>query len=127
MLIKKIFYIVLIGLVFSQIMEKMIPHSHDLKGDIITVDFSPPIHESSEDHNAAELLHSEFYQPVSHIIIPILRHHFVPVGNLENNLIIEEFFLDHYNLLPKILQSHLLVVHLCSSKSPPLYFEQGLS
>ena len=102
--------------------EKIIPHSHVEKENIILPDFSAEKHSEESDHEEGEILHSNFYQ------YSAFDYSFAHLASIIIDCIIEgkeDLFCSEipsaYNIQPKALATQLFILHLYTSKSPPSF------
>lgn len=114
--------ILILFLYLGQIAEKVIPHSHHEEDGVISLDFSKETNHSEDEKEAGEKLHSSFYQLSSDNI------------SINSNLFVQSYFFDeklsepirpvcncNYNILPKVLNSILFIIHTYASKAPPSF------
>ena len=111
----------LLSIFLTVLAEKVIPHSHTEENGIVVPDWDNKHEESQEEHDSEEL-HSSFYQlstfdyslgktDIRHIVLLVFIQQ-----KVEELPIIPD-----YNILSKIINSILFLVHTSSSKAPPLY------
>ena len=113
--------VLLLVLFLSVIAERMIPHSHVEKDNIVVADFSGN-EKDSHHKEEGEQLHSSNFQPTvysfsfsqSFIISQLLSF-------CSDDEIIEEKHVENYNILPKVLNTLLFIIHTYSSKAPPVF------
>jgi hypothetical protein len=105
------------------VIERIIPHSHIEKEGIVIPDFSKnkeDVHHN-EDENS-EKIHNSFYQLATfdndvtcYFSIQLFLYQEIQL-ELKNQLCKKD-----YNILPKILNSILFIIHLYSAKAPPFF------
>ena len=110
----------LLVLYFAQIVEKAIPHSHTEKAGIVLPNFSGVEDQSDHEKENSEKIHSSFYQLsldnislVCQFSIQLFLHNEIqlkPINEVSKN---------NYNILPKVLNSILFIIHTYSAKAPP--------
>lgn len=112
--------ILLLILFLSVVAERMIPHSHIEKDSIIVADFSDNEDKSHEEE--AENIHSSNFQ-LSNFNFSFSQTFIITqfLNNSSDNEIIEEQHIEDYNILPKILNTLLFIIHTYSSKAPPFF------
>lgn len=114
---KRNIVVLLLCLFCGIIAERAIPHSHIEKDGIIVPDFSSKINKNSND---AEELHSMFYESVSFDSIDIGTLCIISFLLFNTHVKFDkQICINNYNILPKIINSILFIVHLYSSKAPP--------
>jgi hypothetical protein len=108
------------------VVERIIPHSHIEKNGIVIPNFS----QNKEDghHNEeenSEKIHNSFYQLEtfdSNLSCCYFSIQFFLYKNKEIQLELKnQLCKKNYNILPKILNSILFIIHLYSTKAPPFF------
>lgn len=124
--------ILLLMLFTSVIAEKAIPHHHVEKDGLLIADFSKRVEPKQEDQKPAEQKEDEHeaeeesfhstYLP-SELVIGFDVHVVIVKQILSQNLTLPESRLqtNPYNILPKVLNSILYILHLYSAKAPPFF------
>lgn len=110
---------ILFVLYFGQVLEKAIPHSHIEKSGLIIPDFSGENEDSSSEDDC-DSLHTTFYQlSNSAISFDCSIHIQLFIYSCLDYSLINYSVKSDYNILPKVLNSILFIVHTYSSKAPP--------
>jgi hypothetical protein len=114
--------ILILVLFLGQLVECAIPHTHHEKAGIITADFSGDMDASDHEDETSEKLHSSFYQNnlenisfssyASIYLLSYVRTQLKPTETSHN---------ENYNILPKVLNSLLFIIHIYASKAPPTF------
>jgi len=109
-------------LYLGQVAEKVIPHSHHEKEGIITLNFSDEKNHSDHEDENSEKLHSTFYQ-LNSVDLFLDCQYCIQLFAYKEILAesVLKTYRSDYNILPKILSSILFVIHIYSSKAPPLF------
>lgn len=107
-------------LLSAMILERTIPHVHEINEGMVNIDFSHQDKDSHDEEEAEEKIHSTVYQLVAndisfscHTIIKVIQLEIVDFKLLENPQ------KTNFNILPKILNSIVYLIHYYSSTAPP--------
>ena len=118
---KKSAVYLLLMLFLTLVGETIIPHTHVEKENMIVPDFSGNDNQNeTHDDDDGETLHSSFFHwsDLGISLKPLQKTNIVWRFD-DHNVIVKSLSLANYNILPKVLNSQLFVIHICSSKSPP--------
>jgi len=113
--------LLLLVLVLSLLAERAIPHSHVEKGDIVVPDFMTGDDHGTNDEDSGEEIHSSYFQDADFNCSFDLFYLICILGTDYSEKIAKQVFVRDFEILSKILNARLFVVHTFSSKSPPYF------